>query len=103
MKMQKVVMLQGSTNPFRIFRALLAGSSVEELQADVLKLSAVEHNTLVCTLCSLEKEIATNCQQRGEEVQRFIQDNCSFYRAGAQACPRSSIAGIEGFRDKAGL
>jgi len=85
--------------PFQIFQALLAGSSAEELQLDLLKLSGVAHSALVCTACSLETEIGGNCQARGDEAGRFVDKNYSFYRAGHRAwsskCPRSNLAGVE--------
>jgi hypothetical protein len=81
-----------------IFNALLAGSTVEQLQPELAQLSAVEHQALVCTACVVRQEIADTCQAPADEVNKLVAGNCTFHKHGPPDCPRSRLTGFQQLR-----
>jgi hypothetical protein len=88
----------GMKSGLGIFKALLAGSTAEQLQPELVQLSAVEHQAVVCTACVLRQEIADTCQAPAVEVNKLVARNCSFHKYGAKDCPRSRLTGFQQLR-----
>jgi hypothetical protein len=72
-----------------ILNALLAGSTAEQLQPEVKRLSAVEHQAVVCTACVLRYDIEDNCQAPADEVTKLVAKNCPFHKSGPHIVPKA--------------
>jgi len=58
-----------------ILDALMGGSSYQSLQTCIEQLPTKDRRELLCTVCCLRDEIADNCLQRAEEVDRVLASN----------------------------
>lgn len=73
-----------------VLEALLAGASVEELEAQLDTLAAEERQTVLCTACYVLDEVRANCVERADEIAEFLQRNCRYFIAGQKTCIRCS-------------
>jgi hypothetical protein len=78
-----------------IITALLGGSSAEHLSESIRTLSSRDHRELCCTLCCMRNEVAANCRERADEIDRFLSRNscgdqpinCGIYEGSCGWCP----------------
>ena len=70
----------------QVFEAVMAGKPLAEIEAIVEMLSLKERQELLCTLCSIQREIASNCAQHGDDVSALLTANCSDYIDGVPTC-----------------
>jgi len=59
-----------------LFEALLAGTSPNEIQAELDQLTAEDRQAVLCTACYLLDELAANCPERADEISAVILANC---------------------------
>lgn len=70
-----------------VLEAVMAGRPLSEIETIVEKLSLEERQALLCTLYSIQHEIAINCAQHGDDVSGLLSLNNSLYSDGAATCP----------------
>jgi len=70
----------------QVVDALLAGSTAVELQPEVSRLPIMELHALLCSACWMRDEIASNCVEYAEEIDKLLTRNCGIYAAGVRGC-----------------
>jgi uncharacterized membrane protein len=70
-----------------VLEAVMAGRPLSEIEAIVETLSLEDRQELLCTLCSIQHEIASNCAQHGDDVSALLSLNCALYVDGVATCP----------------
>lgn len=58
-----------------IFDDLLSGTSAQELQPSVERLSEEERGTLLCTVACIQSTVAATCRERAAEIERMLAMN----------------------------
>ena len=66
--------------------AIMAGYSVAEIRPIIGELPPGERQILLCTVCALHNEIASNCQQHAKEVSKLLTLACPLYIDGIATC-----------------
>ena len=61
--------------PADFVAALLGGSSARYLRESIRRLSSQDYLELSCTLCCMRNEVAANCQERANEIDRLLAAN----------------------------
>ena len=62
-----------------LFETLLAGTSQNEIQPELDRLTVEDRQAVLCTACFLLDEIAANCPERADNIGAFIAANCLMY------------------------
>lgn len=65
--------------PREILDALLDGTPVAEIQAALDRLPVHERYAVLCRACSMQAEVAGNCEDVGKSVERVLMLNCPFH------------------------
>jgi len=69
-----------------VVEKILAGRSVPEILPSLEKLASYDRQAVLCTVCRLQHEIATNCIQHGAEISALLAAQCPRYRNGVATC-----------------
>jgi len=59
-----------------MFETLLAGTSPNEIQPELDRLTVEDRQAVLCTACYLLDELAANCPERADEIGAVIAANC---------------------------
>jgi len=69
-----------------VLEAVMAGKPLAEIEAILQRLSRHDCGMLLCTVCSIRNEIASNCLQHSDEISELLTSNCPLYMNGAANC-----------------
>ncbi|HTS48621.1 MAG TPA: hypothetical protein VMH05_11800 [Bryobacteraceae bacterium] len=69
-----------------VVEKILAGRSVPEILPCLEKLASYDRQAVLCTVCRLHREIATNCIQHDAEISALLAAGCPRYRNGVATC-----------------
>ena len=58
-----------------IILALFGGGSADQFNESTRRLSPTDYRELCCTLCCVRNEVAANCQERADEIDKFLARN----------------------------
>ena len=59
-----------------LFESLLAGTSANDIQSELARLTVEARQAVLCTACYLLDELAANCPERADEIGAVIAANC---------------------------
>jgi hypothetical protein len=65
-------MLMTESATEEIISDLLGGSAATQLASRIEKLPYHEYRKLCCTLCCMRNEVAANCTERADEIDRLL-------------------------------
>ena len=74
----------GST--YDLFRSVMAGQASSDIGPCLASLSSDERQTLLCTVCMMRSEIASNCHTHGEEVFKLLSSHCPYFIGNRPTC-----------------
>jgi hypothetical protein len=57
-----------------------------DIEPCLATLPSEERQTLLCTVCMMRSEIASNCQAHGEEVFKLLSSQCPYFIANRPTC-----------------
>jgi hypothetical protein len=66
--------------------AVMAGTPAGEIEALLKDVPSADRQTTMCEMCSLQKELASNCLEYGNEVSALLTSNCPLYVNGVATC-----------------
>jgi hypothetical protein len=69
-----------------VLEAIMAGKPASEIEPILQELSRHDRQTLLCTACSNQEEIASNCLHHGKEISALLTSNCPLYVNGKATC-----------------
>jgi hypothetical protein len=72
--------------PGEVFESILAGDTAELSRDQLQQLSAAERQQVLCTLCVVCGEVATNCPESGRQIARVLGAECEHFRDGERTC-----------------
>jgi len=64
----------------------MAGTPASEIEAFLQDVPSADRQTILCEMCSLQKEIASNCLQYGNDVSALLTSNCPLFVNGIATC-----------------
>jgi hypothetical protein len=64
----------------------MAGDTTSEILSRLRRLPLAERQTLLCTVCSIRKEIADSCRDHGEQVSKLLSSECLHFIDGRATC-----------------
>lgn len=64
----------------------MAGYPASDVEWLLRRLSDADRQQLLCTLCQIHIELASNCQQHGQEVSALLTEHCPLYIDGVATC-----------------
>ncbi len=74
----------------RVYKALLAGASAEEVLPEIGQMPCEQREMLFCMLSGIRNELAVNCVERAVEVDRVLgapAQKTARAAGGARKCP----------------
>jgi hypothetical protein len=74
------------TNLDAVLEAVMAGKPAREIEAIFQRLSRNDRGVLLCTVCSIRNEIASNCPQHADEISTLLASNCPLFMNGLANC-----------------
>jgi len=66
--------------------ALLAGGTAAELQPQISRLPLMDVHALLCSACWMRDDIASNCSEYAQKVDKLLTRNSGIYAAGVRGC-----------------
>ena len=69
-----------------VLEAVMAGDTTSEIISRLRSLPFAERQTLLCTVCSIRKEIADSCRDHGEQVSKLLTSECRDFVGGRPTC-----------------
>lgn len=69
-----------------VLEAVMAGNTTSEILSHLRSLPFAERQTLLCTLCSIRKEIADSCRDHGEQISQLLTSECLHFVDGHATC-----------------
>lgn len=69
-----------------VVEAILAGQTAEEILPMLEALTSYDRQAVLCTVCAMRKEIATNCTQNGADVESLLSSQCPLFVNGVPTC-----------------
>jgi hypothetical protein len=69
-----------------VFEAILAGNPAGAVRPHLKQLPRDQRQELLCTVCGIHNEIASNCLQHAREVSELLTAECPFYINGIATC-----------------
>lgn len=69
-----------------VLEAVLAGRPAFEIEPSLQELSRDDRQTVLCTVCSIHNEIASNCLEYAHEVSALLTSHCPLYVNGIATC-----------------
>jgi len=64
----------------------MAGTSASVIGLDLLTLAPDDRQALLCFVCSIHNEMASNCLQHGAEVAKLLTAECPLFIDGRATC-----------------
>jgi hypothetical protein len=72
--------------PGEVFESILAGDAAELSRDQLQQLPDVERQQVLCTLCVVCGEVATNCPERGGQIAKVLGTECEHFHDGQRTC-----------------
>jgi hypothetical protein len=69
-----------------VLDAIMAGYPATMVEQQLQRLSSGDRQALLCEVCSLHNEIASNCIDHGVEVSQLLTAHCPLYLNGQATC-----------------
>lgn len=72
--------------PGEVFESILAGDAGEMPRRGLEELAEAERQQVLCTLCVVCGEVATNCPERGAQIASVLGAECEHFHDGKRTC-----------------
>ena len=69
-----------------VVEMVMAGNPANEVAHGLKVLPNHDRQALLCTVCSLQNEIARNCEEHGREVRMLLESQCPLFVDGVATC-----------------
>ena len=69
-----------------VVEAILAGQTPEEVLPMLEALTSYDRQAVLCTVCAMRNEIATNCTQHAAAVGALLSSQCPLFLNGVATC-----------------
>jgi hypothetical protein len=78
--------MQSATTHAEVLDEVMAGYPADAVGLRLQLLSTDDRQALLCTVCSLHNEIASNSSDHGVEVAKLLTTHCPLYLNGQATC-----------------